>query len=143
MNVVVDASVACKWYLDEPLTAQARNLAESDDLFVAPDLILAEVGNVVWQRLRKKEIAASQADEIARHLPGVFLALVATGQILARAIEIATELDHPVYDSLYLAVVERWNAPLITADERFFMKVQHTEWAGRVQLLKDYRASVS
>jgi predicted nucleic acid-binding protein len=141
MNVAVDASVACKWYLDEPLADKARILAESDDLFVAPELILAEVGNAVWKRLRKKEISEYQAREIAWHLPGVFLALVRTAELLDRALEISARLDHPLYDGLYLAVAERWDVPLITADERLINKVRHGEWASRVKSLKTYPAS--
>lgn len=35
------------------------------------------------------------------------------------ALALAQELDHPVYDCLYLALVEREKRPLVTADRRF------------------------
>jgi predicted nucleic acid-binding protein len=50
-KVVVDSSVAIKWFIPESLSSQARRLldgyeAESLEL-LAPDLIYAEVGNIV------------------------------------------------------------------------------------------------
>ena len=45
MTRVIDASVACKWFFNEPLSAEARRLAASDATFVAPDMILAECAN--------------------------------------------------------------------------------------------------
>ncbi|MFH0341407.1 MAG: type II toxin-antitoxin system VapC family toxin [Chromatiales bacterium] len=44
--IVVDASVACKWYLDEPDCDAARALVTAKTELIAPDLILAEFANV-------------------------------------------------------------------------------------------------
>ena len=35
MTLVIDANVACKWFFDEPLTAEARRLAEADAAVVS------------------------------------------------------------------------------------------------------------
>ena len=40
MTLVIDASVACKWFFEEPLSAEARALAEAGEPFSAPDLIV-------------------------------------------------------------------------------------------------------
>ena len=120
MNRVVDASVACKWYLDELDSEKARKLVETaDGSMIAPDLILAEVGNVLWKRRLRNEITQAQAEEAVWHLPGVLL-LVPSKELLARALEIAVVLQHPIYDCFYVAAAERWSAPLITDDQRFF-----------------------
>ncbi len=44
-TVVVDASVALKWFVDEAGSNQARLLLIRDLSLVAPDLIVAEVCN--------------------------------------------------------------------------------------------------
>jgi predicted nucleic acid-binding protein len=121
VNVVVDANVACKWYLDEPDSDKARKLVDADDnaLLIAPDLILPEVGNVLWKRRLKNEITQAQAEDAVRHLPGVLL-LVQARELLARALEIAVLLRHPIYDCFYAAAAERWDAPLVTDDQGFF-----------------------
>jgi len=108
---------------------------------VAPGLLLAEVGNVLWQRLRKGLIPASQAEEIARHLPGVFAALVETSELFTEAVRIARDIDHPIYDCFYLAVAKRWDAPLVTADNALLAKVIGTEWATQVMPLRNVPVS--
>jgi predicted nucleic acid-binding protein len=130
VNRVVDASVACKWYLDEAYSDKARKLVEDeDDLLIAPDLILAEVGNVLWKRRLRNEIDQAQAEEAVGHLPGVLL-LISSKTLLARALEIAVRLQHPIYDCFYVAAAERWGAPLVTDDQRFFTALG----GGRVQV---------
>jgi predicted nucleic acid-binding protein len=123
MNWIVDANVACKWYLDEPGSAAARRLLDDDGVLAAPDIILAEVANVVWQRRRRGEIGASQTAEIARHLPTA-LVLVPAREIVERALEIAVAIDQPVYDCLYIATAERFEAPLVTDDRKLLAAIR-------------------
>jgi predicted nucleic acid-binding protein len=141
VNLALDASVVCKWYLDEPLSDAARALAESDNQFIAPDFVLAECGNVLWLRLQSRDIGAKQAKEIARHLPGMFHSLVRSQDLLDRALEMAVALKHPLYDCMYLAVAERWDAPLVSADDKFLKAVRASEWAARVKPLRAYGAA--
>ena len=53
-KLVVDASVAIKWFLPEPLSEEARQILDEYQAgrlsVLAPDLIYAEVGNIVWKR---------------------------------------------------------------------------------------------
>lgn len=135
MTLVIDAGVALKWYLDEPHSEQARAILASDELLVAPEIIIAEVGNAAWLRLSKGDIAADQARALLAELPGAFLALVPATGLVVRALEIATELRHPIDDALYLATAERWNAPLVTADARLLAKSAASRWANQVRAL--------
>lgn len=135
MTLVIDASVALKWYLDEPFSEEARAILASDEPLVAPDIIISEVGNAAWLRLNKGDIAVAQAREILVELPGAFLALVPAVGLALRALEIATELKHPLYDALYLATSESWNAPLVTADSRLLAKTAASRWANQMRPL--------
>lgn len=53
-KVVIDSSVAIKWFVVEPYSADARRLLYGYQLgeleFLAPDLINAEIGNIVWKK---------------------------------------------------------------------------------------------
>ena len=45
---VVDASVAIKWLVDEPLSERAAKLLKDDLPLAAPELIYAEAANALW-----------------------------------------------------------------------------------------------
>lgn len=79
MTVVVDASVALKWFVNEERSDLAVGLLNSGEPMMAPDLVLAEVCNAAWKSLRRREIDPSQFDEIATDIAGVFLRLVPLG----------------------------------------------------------------
>lgn len=53
MSLIVDASVAAKWVLDEAGSDEARALLTQT--VAAPDLIYAEVFNAVHKRVRRGE----------------------------------------------------------------------------------------
>jgi predicted nucleic acid-binding protein len=46
--LVIDASVAIKWVIDEPGTKEALSLLKHR--LYAPDLLVAECGNILWKR---------------------------------------------------------------------------------------------
>lgn len=48
MTLVIDASVAAKWYVAEPDSRPALAVGARGGL-IAPDLILAEVANILWK----------------------------------------------------------------------------------------------
>ena len=53
--MVIDASVAFKWLVEEDDSALAIGLLGHEDL-LAPGLILAEVGNALWKRILRGEM---------------------------------------------------------------------------------------
>jgi len=95
---------------------------------------LAEVSNVAWKKWRKKEIGAEQAT-IAQQVTTSFVELVPSGLFAARALEIAIELDHPVYDCFYLAVCEAQQITLVTADNRLIDRCRGTRFEAMLETL--------
>lgn len=128
MTLVLDASVALKWFVEEPSSADARRLLEGGRDLAAPDLLAVEVGNALWRLTRRNEIGTAQAllaiDALGRAVPTV----LPSWELRTRALEIAATLGHPVYDCVYLAAAERLGAPLVTADERLVARVGGTAW---------------
>ena len=140
MTLVVDASVALKWFVDEDGSPRAVSLLSSGEPMIAPDLVVAEVCNAGWKSLRKREIDAAQFDEIAADISRTFVRLVSLDQLIRRAAAIARELDHPIYGCLYLALAEVEEATMITADRRLLAAVHGTALADRVTLLGRFGA---
>ena len=50
-RVVVDASVAVKWFLPEIHSGAALRYLDDDCERLAPDLLYVEFGNVIWKML--------------------------------------------------------------------------------------------
>ena len=124
MRLVVDASVAVKWLVVEPHSQDARELLAPRIVLHAPDFILTEVANVIWKKARRKEIPSPQPyiGELANLTDAV--ALQPSTELVIKAAALAVQIDHPVYDCVYLACGEASAAPLVTADERLAHRVR-------------------
>lgn len=118
-TVVVDASVAAKWFLPEPEAAAALRLLDGRRRLVAPDLIRTEVGNIIWKLCTRKLLAADEAAEMLDHFLAMPLGIHDSALLLPAALEIAVATRRTVYDSLYLALAIELGATVVTADRRW------------------------
>ena len=135
MNLVIDASVAIKWFVKENLHDEARRLLDGQDDLHAPDLLVAELANVAWKKTVRREIDARQARDIAlAYLDGV-PRLWSSADLVDRALQIALELGHPIYDCLYIACAEAVSGVLVTADGRLRAAVDATRFEPLVRYL--------
>jgi predicted nucleic acid-binding protein len=130
--LVVDASVAIKWVVEEEGSADALDLITRP--LVAPDLFQAEIGAVLAKKLRQREIGIEQArlgfSEILERVS--LLPMIALG---ARAFELALSLHHSIYDCYYLALAEANGWFLVTADRAFVTKVGTTPHGPFIHLI--------
>jgi hypothetical protein len=92
--LVVDASVAVKWLVDDSQAAQL--LLDSNEKLIAPGFVLIEVGNVLWKKARRLEIKVELALAGIPALPTYFEQLVPSESLLPRALAIAIEIGHAV-----------------------------------------------
>ena len=118
--VVVDASVAIKWYVRETGSEKAVALLESEDfLFLAPDVFLPETVNALLRQWKAGQLVDEALDKALRDLTFFLPELVASTRVIDRAVTIARAIRHPIYDCLYLALAERWETQFVTADAEF------------------------
>ena len=61
---VVDASVAAKWFFDEPLSDEATRLLDASHALHVPDSFVLEIDNVLCRKMRRGEISEGEAQEI-------------------------------------------------------------------------------
>ncbi len=119
-NLIVDASIAVKWVIEQKNSEQAEALLSSGESLVAPSLVLAETGNALWKYVIHKQIDRRQANHFQNIITQGLNQLVPMQQLHLDALQLAAELKHPVYDCFYLALAKQQRAPFITADERLF-----------------------
>lgn len=119
MKLTVDSNVVVKWFITELLSDAARVLLTPRIDLYAPDILLTDCANTIWKKFHKNEIPDPQPyfDELA-NLPDIVTLLPGT-DLTSRAAWTAAELDHPVYDCLYLACSEATGSVLVTADRQF------------------------
>ncbi|MGB9858611.1 MAG: type II toxin-antitoxin system VapC family toxin [Moorellaceae bacterium] len=84
--IVVDAGVAVKWYIPESQWEAAVELleraAKGDCHLWVPELVYAEVGNVLWKKCMRGEIDLEDARKILEAVVQKFPARVAEMQPL-------------------------------------------------------------
>jgi len=134
--IVLDASVIVKALspLDEPEAERARDVWRRVGLGQTPALQpvhwLAEVGAVL-ARLSPGTADADVADLSLLELP-----VRGDLEVMRRAVRLAVDLDHHLFDTLYHAVaLETDGATLVTADHRYLRKA---EGQGRIAALGTY-----
>jgi predicted nucleic acid-binding protein len=115
--LIVDASVAAKWLVDEEHGAEAIALFDRD-LLIAPDLLPTEVRNALLARVRRGLNSPDKARRAEAAVDSFEVALAPTGTLLGRAFELGLSLAHPIYDCVYLALALERELTLVTADRR-------------------------
>ena len=135
MMLVVDASVAVKWFIVETGASAALEVLRSENALIAPELFVAEVVNVVWKRLMKGDLERGQAAHVPSALPKLFAELWPLVWLARGAFEIAIDLRHPAYDCFYLALAESEDAVMVTADRRLIGRLADSRWAERCRPL--------
>jgi predicted nucleic acid-binding protein len=143
VNLIIDASVAIKWFVTETLHEEARSLLGRGNDLYAPDLLIAELANAAWKKAKRREIDGRQARKIALACRGDVPALRRSADLVDRALQIAFELGHPVYDCLYLACAEAVGGVLVTADDHLCRVVAGTAFARLIRHVGEFRSAAS
>jgi predicted nucleic acid-binding protein len=121
--IVVDASVAVKWFSSEAGSVAALALLEGRKRLLAPALIRVEVAAAVVKKARAGVVTGEDASVMLelwfRAASSGRLVMVPDEDDLSAASRLAIELRHPIYDCLYLALAQQHAIPLVTADASF------------------------
>jgi predicted nucleic acid-binding protein len=135
LKVVIDSSVAVKWFVREVGHEAAKALlASGGDSFIAPDFMLAEVANVLWRKVRQNEIEVEQVQEAIRALP--VDVLVSAADLVEPAFDLARQIGHSVYDCLFLAcALKVEGSALVIADEKVAVKMEAAGFGDRIRRL--------
>lgn len=114
--MILDTSAAVPLLFDHALSDVARRAVSGQSL-VSPALVGVETANALWEYAMRDGLTAHQLAEMVSSLTEI-VEIVPDAQLLSRAVELAVEHRHPVYDCLYLALALQRREPLATADRR-------------------------
>jgi predicted nucleic acid-binding protein len=139
MTLVVDASVAVKWFLKEQPDEQHSDLALQileRSVFgvlplVQPPHFVAEVAAVLAR------LKPTYAQDDLLDLLEISFRTLASPEIYLTALDLATRHQHHLFDTLYHAVaLHTPGAMLVTADKGYYNKARPE---GQIMLLADFR----
>lgn len=98
-----------------------RVLEQSKSIWV-PDIFRAEFANVLWQYVTHKKLSRDLAGEILLDAENLTSEFISSSLLWERALELAVSFNHPVYDTLLIALAELKRSKLITYDKKLLRK---------------------
>ena len=119
MRIVVDASVALKWFIPEIHDTAARRLLSQYYECIAPELVLTEAVHVFTKRHRRDEMTAQTA-HVSLQTLSELVSISETASLASIALDLAITHQRSAYDALYVALALREGCQLVTADRRLY-----------------------
>ena len=124
-NIIIDASVIVKWYIDENDSDKAEIIKEqfiNEKInIIIPTLLNFEVLNALkYSKLFDLDELNSVGESIENY---GFNIIMIRDEIREKMIEFAINHNISIYDASYIALAEKFNTQLITADEKIVKKL--------------------
>lgn len=138
-TIIIDASVALKWWLrDEDSTAEAdqvqMDFLRGDLCLVAPNLFDYEIVNTLKMAFVRNRIDEAYALAAISDLVAYDIERHDTRPLQILAFQIACRYQRSVYDAAYLALAQTLGFDFYTGDKRLFNAVGNVfnwvKWIG-------------
>lgn len=134
---VVDACVAIKWVIPETQSEDAAKLLSSAHILFAPDLLLAEIGSVLWKKIRFGQISLAEGQQALELIQNSPLHFFETPLLLQPAFDLANQLGRSIYDCFYLALAIQQGCQMVTADEKLRNALQNMPQIAQLCWIED------
>jgi predicted nucleic acid-binding protein len=115
--LTIDASVAVSVVRDRVTHAATLDRLSAADAVYAPSFFIVETANALWKYVKGQHL--SEADAAFLHHDAATLVdrPIDSAELFPEALLLASQLKHPVYDSLYLVAARRTGSTLLTFDK--------------------------
>lgn len=139
---ILDASVIIKWYYfenesDLEIANYIHEKVIRDEIIIAsPDLMIYEVLNFFIFKLK---IPYSKIADMLSELNDIIFIISTDISIQKKAFELSRKIKNPIYDSVYLALSESLDCPLITADDKLKQAARKENYS--VLLLPEFKSA--
>ena len=118
MIVVLDTSAAVEVVLQRKFSDKFAQALVDADLVLSPTLLIAETSNVFWKYQKFAELPFSTCEKLIEQAISLPDEYVNERELNIEAFKLACELNHSVYDALFLVLARRNNAQLLTMDKK-------------------------
>lgn len=118
MIITLDVSAAVEVVMGRPRQPAIAAALEKAGWVVAPALYVYEAANVMWKYHQISGLPKAELSHVFQHMVELVDEFIGAEQLAEKAITLACELNHPVYDAVYLVACQNWNAALLTLDTK-------------------------
>ena len=132
MKIVIDASVLIKWYVPEIHSDEAELLIDDRFDIHAPELIIAEFGNILWKKCKLGELSSDESLILADEMVKDDITFHTHVPLLRESLRQALATGQTIYDWTYLILAHSIEAKFVTADRRFFLAVRGTSYQSSI-----------
>ena len=133
--LIVDACVALKFITPGAGREAALDRIDRESTVTAPDWILVEIGNALRRKSLRGEFDDATAIALLGLVPQLVTSMRPTAPLVGNAMALSFDLDHWIYDCIYLACALDLDAPLLTADRKFWNAAKRAGYGDVVELL--------
>lgn len=136
---ILDTSIVFKWYHQENEDNVDKaiyfyeQLNENKIIIISPGLMCYELLNGFRSKL---EIHEDVIDEIIKEIYDILFIVNLDRILFKKAFTISRAINQSFYDSVFIALSEELNAPLVTADKRLYKNARDNDY--NVILLSDF-----
>ena len=124
-TVCVDARIVVQHVVSDAAEDLWEAWAQSSVRLIAPTLLYYEVTNGLYRYLKAGIFSLETVEKTLRAALALPIDLIGEADLHQRAKDLAAKYNLPAaYDAHYLALAERFNVELWTADARLFNAVQ-------------------
>lgn len=134
---VVDASVVVKWFVPENHSKYADRLLNNSYNLLAPQLLIAEVCNILWKKIRLGQISLAEGQQALAEFQATNLQILELEPLLQDTFNLANQTGRTAYDCFYLILAIQQQCQMVTADEKFFNALQNTAFATHLCWVED------
>ncbi len=124
-KLILDSNIIAKLVLNEPNSKEARasikGYSKKGYSLYTVDIAFAECLNVIWKHATLlSDLNSEDTKSATEYLRKVFngLNIIPTQELVDETINIAQTKKTPVYDALYIALAQKANGTLYTADQK-------------------------
>jgi len=134
-TVVLDASVAVKWFLPEIHQAESFDLLKSNPVLIAPEFLKVEFDSILSKWCRSGRLNYEKAEEVRSVFKKIKIYFVDLKDIADISFEVSAKLPVTYYDTLYLCTAKLYKCKMVTFDRKLLKSVEGSGFETYVEKL--------
>ena len=118
MIAVLDASAAIKIILKQSSVIELSGHLKRADWVIAPDIFVSEVTNVYWKYHQFENLPLKICADALQRTIELIDDCIKAEDLYREAFSFSCQVNHSVYDSMYLICARRYDALLLSVDNK-------------------------